>query len=163
MTIRQLVGEKEVSVKTGLTVVLFSFAAIFLLSRLFTLLTSLGVAPLITSTLFWLSGGAIAAFVFFRYSVRFLYTLDGVKLAVERVYSRKPRFMEQLLLREIIFIGSAQEALKKHGNVKIRKAVRKTNAIVPTCILYKRSGEIRGILIQANEELLSALHDAHKK
>lgn len=163
MTVRQLVGDKEISAKSGITVVVFSFLSIFLLSWLFSLLSSMGVAPLITSTLFWLSGGTIAVIVFHRYVIRYLYTLDGVKLVVERVFSKKPRFMEQILIREIVYIGKKEDASKKYAEVKFRKAFRKTNPIVPTAVIYKRSGETRGILIQANEEMLNALSEAMKK
>ena len=161
--LKQIVGDKEVSTKTGLIVVFLSFLSIALLSALFSMLSSLGVSPLVTSTGFWLSGGTIAAFVFHRFVIRYLYTLDGVKLIVDRVFSRKPRLMEQVLLREIVFVGSKADALKKYPSVKVKNAIRKTNPIEPTCIVYKRAGETKAILIQANEEIASALRDAVKK
>jgi len=163
MAVNQIIGEKEVSTKTGLIVVALGFVSLVLLSALFSALSSLGVSPLITSTGFWLSGGAIAVFVFYRFVIRYMYTLDGVKLVVYTIFSKKPRCTEQILLREIIFFGSEQDALKKHPDLKPKKAIRKTNPITPTCIVFKRAGEVRAVLIQANEELLTTLSNTIKK
>ena len=159
----QLIGNKEVSAKTGLTVVIASFVSLLLLSKFFSLLSSMGVSPLVTSTGFWLSGGSIAVFVFNRFVIRYLYSADGVKFQVDRVFSKRPRFMEQVLLREFVFVGSLDAAKKKYPGLKVKKAVRKTNPIVPVCAVYKRSGETKGLLLQPNEELLKILQEACKK
>lgn len=155
----QLVGQKEVSGKTGVIVIAASLAALYMDSLLARILSSLGLAPLITSIIFWGIGGMIAVIVYYNFVIRYLYTVDGVKLTVERVYHKKPRLMVELMKREILFIGSAEEAVKKHGKIKTHKAVRKTNINKPVAVVYKRAGEKQMLIFQPDEEILKALSE----
>lgn len=155
----QLVGQKEVSSKTGIVVVVLSLAAVILDSMLVNLLISVGLPALVTDVIFWGIGGLVAVVVYYNFVIRYLYTVDGVKLTVERVYHKKPKKMIELMKREILFTGSVEEAVKKHGKLKTHKAVRKTNPNRPVAIVYKRAGEKQMLIIQPNEEILKAIRD----
>ena len=155
----QLIGQKEVFNKTGIVIVAASLAALYLDSMLAQLLSSAGFSPLFTTTLFWGIGGIVAVIVYYNFVIRYLYTVDGVKLTVERVYHKKPRPMAELMKREILFIGTKEEAVKKHGKLKTFKAIRKTNENRPVAIVYKRAGEKQMLIIQPNEEILKALQN----
>lgn len=155
----QLIGHNEVGSKTGIIIVIASLAALYLDSMLAQLLSSIGLAPLFTSILFWGIGGTVAVIVYYNFVIRYLYTVDGVKLTVERVYHKKPRPMIELMKRDILFIGSAEDAVKKHGKVKTHKAVRKTNPNKPVAVVYKRAGEKQMLIFQPNEEVLKAIEE----
>lgn len=155
----QLVGQKEVSGKTGILVVVLSLAAVYLDALLVNLLISVGLPALVTDIVFWGIGGLIAVIVYYNFVIRYLYTVDGVKLTVERVYHKKPRLMTEIMKREILFVGTQEEAVKRHGKLKTHKAIRKTNINKPVAIVYKRAGEKQMLMIQPNEEILEAIKE----
>lgn len=155
----QLVGQKEVSGKTGILVVVLSLAAVYLDALLVNLLISVGLPALVTDIVFWGIGGLIAVIVYYNFVIRYLYTVDGVKLTVERVYHKKPRLMTEIMKREILFVGTQEEAEKRHGKLKTHKAIRKTNINKPVAIVYKRAGEKQMLMIQPNEEILEAIKE----
>lgn len=155
----QLVGQKEVSGKTGILVVVLSLAAVYLDALLVNLLISVGLPALVTDIIFWGIGGLIAVIVYYNFVIRYLYTVDGVKLTVERVYHKKPRLMTEIMKREILFVGTQEEAVKRHGKLKTHKAIRKTNINKPVAIVYKRAGEKQMLMIQPNEEILEAIKE----
>jgi len=155
----QLVGQKEVTNKTGIIVVIASLAALYMDSMLARLLSSMGLSPLFTSIIFWGIGGAVAVIVYYNFVIRYLYTVDGVKLTVERVYHKKPRPMVELMKREILFTGSVEDAIAKHGKLKTHKAIRKTNPNKPVAVVFKRAGEKQMLIFQPNEEILKLLND----
>jgi len=155
----QLVGQKEVSGKTGILVVVLSLAAVYLDALLVNLLISVGLPALVTDIVFWGIGGLIAVIVYDNFVIRYLYTVDGVKLTVERVYHKKPRLMTEIMKREILFVGTQEEAVKRHGKLKTHKAIRKTNINKPVAIVYKRAGEKQMLMIQPNEEILEAIKE----
>lgn len=155
----QLVGQKEVSNKTGIIVVVSSLLALYLDVLLVNLLSSVGLPALITDIIFWGLGGLIAVIVYYNFVIRYLYTVDGVKLTVERVYHRKPKPMTEIMKREILFVGAQEEAVKRHGKIKTQKAIRKTNTNKPVAIVYKRAGEKQMLIIQPNEEILAAIKE----
>lgn len=159
MKVTHLVGQNEVSGKTGLIVVAASLVALYLDSMLATLLSKLGLAPLFTSLIFWGLGGLVAVLVFNRFVIRYLYTVDGVKVTIERIYQKKPRPMVEFMKRDILFVGSYEEAVKKHGKTRIHRAVRKTNSNAPVCVVFKRGGEKQMLIFQPNEEILKNLKE----
>lgn len=159
MTKTQLIGQKEVSSKTGIIVVAASLAALYLDALLVNLLSSIGLPALVTDIVFWGIGGGIAALVYYNFAMRYLYTADGVKLIVERIYHRKPRPMVSIMKRDILFTGTREEAEKKHGKLKTHKAIRRTNANKPVAVVYKCAGEKQMLIIQPNEEILKAIEE----
>lgn len=157
MKTTQIVGQNEVSAKNGIIIVLASLLCLYLDSMLVSLLSRMGLPPLFTSIVFWGLGGTIAAIVYYRFVIRYLYTVDGVKMTVERVYHKKPRPLEEMMLRDILFVGAPETATKKYGNIKALRAVRTTNPNPPVAVVYKRAGEKRLLLFQPNKEILAAL------
>lgn len=154
---QQLVGYKEVSGKTGVVVVVSSVASLYLISALSELLIKIGVSSLIASIIFYCLAGAVAALVYYRFAIRYIYSADGVKLVIERVYHKKPRLMEQIMLRDILFIGTLEKAEKKYGKIKTHRAVRKTNPNPETAIVFKRAGEKQMLIFQPDEDILKAI------
>ena len=159
MKVDQLVGQNEVSSKTGIVVVLASLAALYMDSMLTRLLSSIGLSPLFTSIVFWGLGGAVATIVYYNFAIRYLYAVDGVKVTVERVYHKKPRPMIEFMKREILFVGAYEDAVKKHGKMKIHRAIRKTNPIKPVAIVVERAGSTQMLIFQPSEEILKAISE----
>ena len=159
MKVCHIIGDKEVSNKTGIIVILASLAALYLDSMLTRLLSSAGLSPLFTSIVFWGLGGTIAAIVYYNFAIRYLYTVDGVKVTIERIYHKKPRPMIEFMKREILFVGAYEDAVKKHGKMKIHRAIRKTNPIKPVAIVFERAGSTQMLIFQPSEEILKAISE----
>ena len=159
MKVSHVIGDKEVSNKTGIVVILASLAALYLDSMLARLLSSIGLTPLFTSIVFWGLGGTIAAIVYYNFAIRYLYTVDGVKVTIERIYHKKPRPMIEFMKREILFVGAYEEAVKKHGKMKTYKAVRRTNPTKPVAVVFKRAGSKQMLIFQPSEEILKAISE----
>lgn len=155
----QIIGKNKVSTLTGLAVVGASLAILLGASMLFNYLSSIGAPYLATSIGFWLTGGALAAFVYHRYVLVYLYTLDSVKLVVERVFSKKPRFMLQILLREIVYFAPLADAESKYPKLSKQRAVRRQESLPEYGIVYKRSGETRMLVFQPDEDMIALLKE----
>lgn len=154
---QQLVGQNEVSAKTGLIVVLCTLASLYLISALTSLFMKIGMGATVSSIFFWGLGGAVAVIVYYRFVIRYLYTVDGVKLTIERVYHKKPRLMEHIMLRDIVFVGSIERAQKKYGKMKTRRVTRDTNKNEKIALVFKRGGEKEMLIFQPNEEIRKAI------
>ena len=159
MKVSHIVGQNEVSNKTGFVVIAASVAALYLDSMLVRLLSSIGLSPLFSSLIFWGLGGAVAVLVYDHFVIRYLYTVDGVKVTIDRVYHKKPRPMVEFMKREIVFVGAYEDAVKKHGKMKIFRAVRKTNPNRPVSVVFKRGGVKQMLIFQPNEEILKAISE----
>lgn len=159
MKANQLVGQNEVSNKAGIVIVLASLAALYLISSLASILSSIGLTPLFTSIIFWGMGGTVCVIVYYLFIIRYLYSVDGVKVTIERVYHKKPRPMIEFMKRDILFIGCAEDAIKKHGKIKTHKAIRRTNPNKPVAVVFKRAGEKQMLIFQPNEEILKAMSE----
>ena len=86
-----------------------------------------------------------------------IYTIDGVKVTIDRIYHKKPRSMIEFMKREILFVGAYEDAVKKHGKLKTHRAVRKTNPAKPVAIVFKRAGDKQMLIFQPSEEILKAI------
>ncbi len=159
----QIVGKQSISPLKGILIVLVCLVLMFTASILFNALYALGVSTLVSSIGFWLTGGGIAAFVFHRYVITYVYTLDGVKLVIERIFSRKPRFMQQILLREIVYIGEWAQVKEKYKDASKQRAIRKQCAYPETAVVYRRAGETHVMILQPEPEFLEALKSSIKK
>ena len=106
---------------------------------------------------------AIILFLLLLYflSLSCVYTLDEVKLTFSRVYLKNPRLAEQIMLREIVFFGSTEEA-KKYGYTRTQRFTARRGNLETRAIVYKREGKLRRILFSPNEEIAQTLKTAVK-
>ena len=90
MKANQLVGQNEVSNKAGIVIVLASLAALYLISSLASILSSIGLTPLFTSIIFWGLGGTVCVIVYYLFIIRYLYSVDGVIKGFEGNFYGQP-------------------------------------------------------------------------
>ena len=94
-------------------------------------------------------------------SLSCVYTLDGVKLTFSRVYIKKPRLAEQIMLREIVFFGLPEDA-RHHAYSHTQRFTARRGSIETRAIIYRRGGKTQRILFSPNEEITQALQGAVK-
>ena len=117
----------------------------------------IGVLP--ASILFWVLGGAIALWMLHVYVVKYVYELNPDVLRLNRSYGKRPRHIEDIYLRQIVFVGTPEEAKRRHPRARRVSAVRKGAELPVTAVVYKSSDGERVALIQANAELKQKLEE----
>ncbi len=157
---KQHVGKEGLSTGKGILVIVAVLASIYLISFVSRALEMAGTPYLAASIFLWLSGGALGVFIFYKYVQSFLYTLDNSTFTVERVYSRKPRYFEKVLWREVVFFGDTETAKLKNPQVKQRNATRSQCEFNQKALVYKRGGDAFMLLIQPNPEMTEAIEQA---
>lgn len=111
---------------------------------------------------FWGVGGAIAWQVLRVYVARVSYELGEDVLRLCRLYGKKERFIEDIYLSQLLFVGSREEAQKRYGKLPLTKALHPSSDLPVAALVYKNSAGTRMALIQADDALKAALVDRIK-
>lgn len=156
--IKQTVGPERVSALDGIKLIALIVACLLLGSFAGNALLYIGLPNIVGTIAFFGLGVALAAWVFFKYAVSYLYTLDGVKLTVERVYGRYPRFFAQVLKREIVFLGAEADAREKYPGARATRAYKRDSVIEAQALVYRREGEYHMLLLKPNQEIKDQLN-----
>lgn len=159
----QIVGKNALKGWQGLLVILAVLVSIYALNALFTFFTVLGLDYLIGSILFWVSGVGIAVFLFYRFAIVYQYDMGEVKLVLSRVYIKNPRVMEEILTREIVFLGSLEDARKRYPNAGVRRALTRRAGDSACALVYVRGKVPHIILWSPNAELRGAVESLFRK
>lgn len=159
----QTVGKNGLKSWQGLLVVLTVLISIYALNALFTFFTVLGLDYLIGSILFWGLGVGIAVFLFYRFAIVYQYDIGEVKLILSRVYIKNPRVMEEILTREIVFLGSPEEAKKRYPEASVRRALTHRAADPVQALVYVRGKTAKTILFEPNAEIREAIQTFVRK
>ena len=91
------------------------------------------------------------------FSLRSVYSLDGVKLSFSRVYIKKPRTEEQVFLREIVYFGLPEAADPKYAPKRTRRFIQKREGVATRALIYRREQKYYRILFSPNAEMTDAL------
>ena len=153
----QIVGKNGLKSWQGLLVVLAVLVSMYALNALFTFFTVLGLDYLIGSILFWGFGVGIAVFLFYRFGIVYQYDIGEVKLVLSRVYIKNPRVMEEILTREIAFLGSPEEARKRYPSAGVRRALTHRAQDSVCALVYVRGNTPRIVLWEPNAEMREAV------
>ena len=84
-------------------------------------------------------------------------------LRINRMYGKRERFIADIYLNRLLYVGSLEEAKKRNPNAKTVRAMQATCKIPPTAIAYKTSSDTTIALIQANDELIAKLKQRMQK
>lgn len=163
MTITQLSGKNRLKPGYGLLLIVGLVAAVFAMNLLLGGFMALGLPFLYASILFWVFCIALLMLVFQRFGLVYRYDIDGVKLIISRIYLRNPRFYEQVLLREIVFVGSPEEARRRNPDASVKRAYahRDKNGSV-TAVTLRRDGASKTLLLRLDGDAAELLKNAVK-
>lgn len=111
-----------------------------------------------------LVGIAAAAFfyLFTHYSLASVYELDGVKLAFSRIYIKNPRLMEQVLLREMRYFGTPEEAEQTYTLHSTKRFTSDRCGFERKALVYERGGLYYRVIFCPNEEMEKAIRAVMK-
>lgn len=161
---KQIVAHKKLSTIQGIALVfglaalliLVNYAAINLVAAWLSRVSPRAgsIAGCVT---FWVAGGAIALQVLRVYVARVSYDLGEDVLRLCRLYGKKERFIEDVYLSRLQFVGSPEDAQKRFGKLPRVKALHPSSKLPVTALVYKTSSGTRMALIQADDALRQAL------
>ncbi len=157
---KQHVGKEGVSTGKGIFIIVSILIGIYLLSFMSNALEKVGVPYLAVSIFLWLGGGVFGVYIFYKYVQSFMYTSEGQTFTVERIYSRKPRYFEKVLWREVVFFGDTETAKAKNPQAKTQNATRSQCELPTKALVYKRNGKAYMLLLQPNPEMTASIEQA---
>lgn len=155
--ISQVSGKGNLKTGKALLLIFAAVVSLFAVEKLLEFLVNRGMPKLMGSILLWLYAAALVILLFARFSLVSLYELDGVKLIFSRIYIRKPRLSEQVLLREIVFFGSPEQAAAKYQCVHTKRYTSFRSKYAAQAIVIRRDKQYIRILFSPNEEICAAL------
>ncbi len=163
MTLTRFSGKNRMKPGYGVLLILGLVAAVFFMNLLLGGLLAVGLPFVYASILFWVFCVALLGLVFQRFGLVYRYDIDGVKLIISRIYLRNPRFYEQVLLREIAYVGSAEEARRRNPDASVKRAYARRDKDGPvTAVTLRKDGASKTLLLRLDDEAAEFLKNAVK-
>lgn len=159
---KQVVGHKKLNDFAGIALVLGLVAVLILLNYLVIDLLAARIGATAASIGFWVLGGLLAWLVLRVYIVTYTYETGAGVLRLCRHYGKRERFIEDIYLNQIEFVGTEEEAKAKYPRTKTVSAVHGSDKTPVTAVAYKTADSVRIARIQANDELKGLLVDQVK-
>lgn len=156
---KQVVEHRRLSAAQGVLLIVALIAALIGLDYLSARLLPRLIGVRAASLAFWILGGAIALWMLHVYVVKYVYELTDDLLRLNRSYGKRPRHIEDIYLRQILFVGPPEAARQRHPKARKVSATRRDAPYPITAVVYKTSDGESMALIQANEELKAKLAD----
>ena len=160
---KQIVAHKKVGALHGLLLVVILMVVLVLMNYLVLGYLSTYIGNGASSLAFWVLGGLIAWIVLRIYVVKYSYELGDEVLRLNRSYGKRERHIEDIYLRQMVFLGDPAEAKKRWPNARKVKAVHARGEDAVIALVYRASDGHRMALIQANAELKQRLTARMKK
>lgn len=159
---KQIVSHKKIKPLAGVLIILCLIAGLLALDYLLGFLVPL-VGRTIAEVVFWLIGALVAWWFLRTYVVKYSYEMNEDLLRLNRMYGKRERFIADIYLNRMLFVGTLEEAKKRNPNAKVVRALQCTSKLPVTAIAYKTSSDISIALIQADEQLLARLKERMQK
>lgn len=162
MQMKQIVAHKKIKPIIGIAIILALIAFLLGIYYLLGLLIPLiGSAP--CEIAFWVIGAAVAWWFLRRFVVKYSYTLTEDVLRLNSMYGKRERFLADIYLNRMLYVGSPEEAKRRNPDAKVMRVRHSACKIPLTAIAYKTSDGVAIALIQAEDELLSMLKQRMQK
>jgi len=160
----QVTGKGVMKPLTGILLIIALVALLFvtfMLEQLLVMFT--GIPALLGSVILYGTALVVFLYVLKRYCIVHMYTMDGVKLLLYRVYIRNPRFCQQILFRECVYFGDPETAARKFAITKTRSYAGHRDVYAAQALVYKEGKKYCQVLLTPNEKLCAAILEAVKK
>ena len=153
---KQIVAHKKIHPVMGVLIILLLIAFLLVLNYLLGFLVPF-VGRTVSEIFFWLVGALIAWWFLRTYVVKISYEMTEDVLRLCRMYGKRERFIADIYLNRLLYVGTLEEAKKKNPTAKIVRALQATSKIPVTAVAYKTSSDTCIALIQADEQLKARL------
>jgi len=154
---KQIVAHKKIGVLQGILLVLGLVVLLVLINYVAIELLARYLGYTAASLGFWILGGFVAWQVLRIYITSFVYDLDTDVLRLSRKYGKRERFIDDIYLNNLLFVGSPEDAKKRYPQARKVSAVQAGTKAPVTAVVYQTSSGIRIALLQANAELKAKL------
>ena len=153
---KQIVAHKKLGNVTGILTVLGLVAALLLLNFCIELAGRL-IGATAAAVIFWILGILLALWVYRVFIQAFCFEITPDTLNVSRSYGKRKRFIEEIYLHRVRFVGSPEEAKKREPSLRAIRCLRKDCPFAQTAVIYECASGRRMLIFQPNEELLTEL------
>lgn len=150
---KQIVGHKRLNTISGLALIFGMVAALIMINYFVIDQIAARVGATAASIGFWVIGGLLAWLVLRVFIVTYSYEIGGGVLRLCRHYGKRERFIEDIYLNRIEFVGTPEEAKERFPNAKTVSAVHGSEKLPVTAVVYKTADGLRIARLQANDEL----------
>lgn len=154
---KQIVAHKKLGALQGILIVLGLVALLLFINYVAIALLARFLGYTAATLGFWILGGLVAWQVLRVYIVSFVYWLDEDVLRLSRKYGRRERFIEDIYLNNLLYIGSFEDAKKRYPQAKKISAVHAGTKDPITAVVFSTSSDTRIARIQASDELKAKL------
>lgn len=154
---KQTVAHKKMSALHGLLVVAGLVAVLVALNYLVLGFLATHIGNGASSIAFWVLGVLIAWSVLRVYIVKYNYEMDDEVLYLSRSYGKRERYIDNVYLNRLVFMGAPGEAKKRFPNAARVKACHVKGEDSVVALVYSASDGNRIALFQPNEEIKAAL------
>lgn len=154
---KQIVAHKKIGTLHGLLLVAALFVVLVLLNYMVLGILSTYIGNGASSIAFWVLGGLIAWAILRIYVVKYSYELGDEVLRINRSYGKRERHIEDIYLRQLLFLGTPEEAKKRFPNAQKLRAVHTKGENPVAALVYRASDGQHVALFQPNDELKNAL------
>lgn len=144
---------KGILVIVGIMAILFAFGQ--LMGVMQTIITY-NIASIAT----WVLGGIVALLVMRKFVLEYQYTMDGEVLQVDYMYGKKPRFLTQVLMRQVVMFDTVEAVRLKYPQAKITRAVKEAPAEKQMALCSAELDGAKILIFEPNEEMVQAIRDA---
>lgn len=155
--LKQTVGHKKVTPALGLALI----AGLLLILVLLNYVVLDYVAALLGNTAaaicFWVVGGLIALWMLRTFVVVYTYELGDNVLRLCRKYGKRERFIEDIYLTRITFVGTSEEAKRRNPKAAVVKAIHSAVKTEPTAVVFDTSENTKIAVLQADTALRAKL------
>ena len=112
----------------------------------------------------WAAGFAMAAWILVNVVRAWEYETDGSMLVICRLYGKRRRLCEQVVLRTIRDAGDPKEMKERWGVRPVRAVVRRA-PYEPLCLVFESGGAMRAVTVMPEPQLREMLlsHLPHRK
>lgn len=153
---KQIVAHKKIHPVVGVLIIILLLGFLLVLNYLLGFLVPL-VGRTAAEVFFWLVGAVIAWWFLRTYVVKYSYEMTEDVLRLSRMYGKRERFIADIYLNRLLYVGTLEEAKKRNPDAKTVRALQATSKIPVTAVAYKTSSDTCIALIQADEELKAKL------
>lgn len=159
---KQIVAHKKIKPLIGVLIILALVAFLLGIYYLLGLLIPL-IGQAASEIAFWVIGAAVAWWFLRRYVVKYSYALTEDVLRLSSMYGKRERFIADIYLNRLLFVGSLEDAKKRNPDARVLRVTHSACKTAPTAIAYKTSDGAAIALIQAEDELLAMLKQHMQK
>lgn len=153
---KQTVAHKKLSAVEGIALIIALLVALLLLNAALSLLSAI-LGPGTSTLLFWGSGTLIAYWMMRTYVAAYCYELTPDVLRITRKYAKRERYLEDIYLNALLFVGTPEEAAARYPQAKKVSAIHKSAGLAVTAVVQKPDTQTRIVLLQPDEALRAKL------